>query len=50
MLFASDSPFGPDSGRAYIRDCMNAVASLDIPTTDKEKIAHRNAKSFFGLR
>jgi predicted TIM-barrel fold metal-dependent hydrolase len=50
VLFASDTPFGPDSGRVYIRDCMNAVASLDIPTTDKEKIAHLNAKSFFGLR
>ena len=49
VLFASDAPFGPEAGRAYIRDCMAAVASLDISETDKEKIFFRNAKALFGL-
>ena len=49
VLFASDAPFGPEGGRAYIRDCIAAVASLDISETDKEKIFFRNAKALFGL-
>ena len=50
VLFASDAPFGPEEGRAYIRDCMAAVALLDVPAADKEKIFYRNAQAVFGLR
>jgi predicted TIM-barrel fold metal-dependent hydrolase len=50
VLFASDTPFGAEGGRAYIRDCIAAVDSLDIAAADKEKISHRNAKALFGLR
>jgi uncharacterized protein len=49
VLYASDAPFGPEAGRAYIRDCMAAVDSLDVPVGDKEKIFFRNAKALFGL-
>ena len=49
VLFASDAPFGPEAGHAYIRDCMGAVASLDVADVVKEKIFFRNAKSLFGL-
>jgi predicted TIM-barrel fold metal-dependent hydrolase len=49
VLYASDAPFGPEGGRAYIRDCMAAVDSLDIAGTDKEKIFYRNAIDLFGL-
>jgi len=49
VLFASDAPFGPEEGRAYIRDCMAAIASLDVATAVKEKICYRNAKTLFGL-
>jgi uncharacterized protein len=49
VLFASDAPFGPEAGRAYIRDCMAAVESLDISVADKEKIFYRNAQALFGL-
>jgi predicted TIM-barrel fold metal-dependent hydrolase len=49
VLYASDAPFGPEAGAAYIRDCMAAVESLDIPAVDKEKIAHGNARKLFGL-
>jgi len=48
VVFASDAPFGPEGGRAYIRDCM--ADSLDIVAADKEKIFYRNAKTPFGLK
>ena len=49
VLFSSDAPFGPESGRAYIRDCIGAIASLDIAESDKEKLYYRNAETLFGL-
>ena len=49
VLYASDAPFGPEGGAHYIRSQMAAVASLDIPPADKEKICSGNAVSFFGL-
>jgi predicted TIM-barrel fold metal-dependent hydrolase len=49
VLFASDAPFGPEGGRAYIRDCIAAIDSLDVATEVKEKIFYRNAQALFGL-
>lgn len=49
VLFASDAPFGPEEGRAYIRDCMAAIASLDVAAAVKDKICYGNAKTLFGL-
>ena len=49
VLYASDAPFGAEGGAHYIRSQMAAVATLDIPTADKDKICYRNALSFFGL-
>ncbi|HUD88328.1 MAG TPA: amidohydrolase family protein [Xanthobacteraceae bacterium] len=49
VLFASDAPFGPEDGRAYIRDCMAAVDSLTMPAADKEKICFGNAQKLFGF-
>jgi len=49
VLYASDAPFGAEGGAHYIRSQMAAIASLDIPASDKEKICYRNALSFFGL-
>jgi uncharacterized protein len=49
VLYASDTPFGPEEGAGYIRSCMAAVESLDISQADKEKIAYRNAQKLFGL-
>jgi predicted TIM-barrel fold metal-dependent hydrolase len=50
VLFASDAPFGPEAGRAYIRDCIAAIHSLDEPAAVKAKICYRNAKTLFGLK
>jgi uncharacterized protein len=49
VLYASDAPFGPNGGAAYIRSAMDVVASLDLSTPDKEKICYQNAKAFFGV-
>jgi predicted TIM-barrel fold metal-dependent hydrolase len=49
VLFASDAPFGPEGGAGYVRSTMKVIDSLDIPTSDKEKICYRNALSFFLL-
>jgi aminocarboxymuconate-semialdehyde decarboxylase len=50
VLFASDSPFGPEQGAGYVRMCIEAMEQVDIPKADKEKINFRNAKAFFGLK
>ena len=50
VLFASDAPFGPEEGHAYIRDCIAALDSLDVATEVKEKIFYRNARSLFGIK
>jgi uncharacterized protein len=49
VLYASDAPFGPEGGAGYIRATMEAVASLDVPEADKEKICFRNAEQLFKL-
>jgi uncharacterized protein len=49
VLFASDAPFGAEGGASYIREAMKVLASLDIPTTDQEKLCYRNAETLFGL-
>jgi predicted TIM-barrel fold metal-dependent hydrolase len=49
VLYASDAPFGPEGGAGYIRTQMAAVAALEIPTADREKICWRNAVPFFRL-
>ena len=45
----SDAPFSPEGGAHYIRSQMAAIASLDIPASDKANICSGNAVSFFGL-
>jgi len=50
VLFASDSPFGPQSGAGYIKSTIEVMEALDISKEDNEKISYRNALSFFGLK
>jgi len=49
VLFASDAPFGAEGGASYIRETMKVLASIDIPTVDREKLCYRNATTLFGL-
>jgi hypothetical protein len=36
--------------RAYIRDCITAVDSLDVSDAVKEKIFYRNTEVLFGVK
>lgn len=49
VLFASDCPFDPEKGPAYIRETIKVLDSLDLSQTDREKLCHGNAEKLFGL-
>lgn len=49
MVYASDYPFGPERGEAYIRDHISAVRALEIPEEEQEKILGQNAKNLLGI-
>ena len=48
-LFATDAPFDAEQGRMLIRETINAVNSLEIPVTEKERIFSGNARSLLKL-
>ena len=49
VLFASDSPFDPEKGPAYIRETIKVIAELPISDTDRQKIFEGNAKRLLKL-
>jgi predicted TIM-barrel fold metal-dependent hydrolase len=49
VLFASDSPFGPEAGAGYIKASVAVMESLDVSQADREKLCYRNAQKLFGL-
>jgi aminocarboxymuconate-semialdehyde decarboxylase len=49
VLFASDSPFGPEAGAGYIKSAIAVMESLDVSPSDREKLCYRNAQKLFGL-
>ena len=44
VLFASDCPFDPEKGPAYIRETIKVLDSLDLSQEDRGKICFRNAE------
>lgn len=50
VLFASDSPFDPEKGPAYIRETIRVIDGLDISDADRQKIYHGNAERMLKLR
>jgi predicted TIM-barrel fold metal-dependent hydrolase len=50
VLFASDSPFDPETGPGYIRDTIKVLESIDLDPEARAKINHRNAETLFGLQ
>jgi len=44
VLFASDMPFGPEDGGAYVRDTINAVEGLNLTESEQDSIWSGNAK------
>jgi uncharacterized protein len=50
VLFASDSPFDPEKGSAYIRWTIDIIDKLDISDDDRKKIYEGNAKKLLKLK
>jgi len=44
VLFASDSPFDPEKGPAYIRETIKVVDALPISEDERQKIYEGNAR------
>ena len=44
VLFASDSPFDPEKGPAYIRETIKVIDNLSISEEDRQKIYEGNAR------
>lgn len=49
VLFASDSPFDPEKGPAYIRETIKVIEELPLSDTDRQKIFEGNAKRLLKL-
>jgi predicted TIM-barrel fold metal-dependent hydrolase len=50
VLFASDSPFDPEKGSAYIRSTIEIIDSLDIKPEKRQAIYEGNAKKLLKLK
>ena len=50
VLFASDSPFDPEKGSAYIRWTIEIIDSLPISAAERHAIYEGNARRLIGLR
>lgn len=49
IVFATDYPFGPEMGRAFIRQAINIVKGLGIPEEEQVKIFNKNAKKLLNI-
>jgi hypothetical protein len=43
-LFASDAPFDPEGGRAYIRDTLDIVERLDLSPAERRAVYAGNLR------
>jgi len=50
VLFASDSPFDPEKGSAYIRSTIEIIDSLDIKPEKRQAIYEGNARRLLKLK
>lgn len=50
VLFASDSPFDPEKGSAYIRWTIEIIDRLDISSADRHAIFEGNARRLLKLK
>jgi predicted TIM-barrel fold metal-dependent hydrolase len=49
-LFASDSPFDPEKGSAYIRWTIEIIDSLEITPKERSAIYEGNARRLLKLK
>jgi hypothetical protein len=49
-VFATDAPFGPDEGAAFVRSTVEAIMFLDISGDQKAQIVYGNAEKVYSLQ
>lgn len=49
MMFATDAPFGPEMGEAFVRSTIQAVERMPISEADRHRIWHRTAAELCGI-
>jgi uncharacterized protein len=50
VLFASDSPFDPEKGPAYIRETIANIEALGLSDAERAQIYEGNARSVTGVQ
>jgi aminocarboxymuconate-semialdehyde decarboxylase len=50
VLFASDCPFDPEKGPAYIRETIKILDSLPMSRADRDKIYSQNLEALTGVK
>jgi aminocarboxymuconate-semialdehyde decarboxylase len=50
VLFASDAPFDPEKGTAYIRWTIEIIDSLDLTPAQRNAIYEGNARRLLKLK
>jgi uncharacterized protein len=50
LLYGTDFPFGGEKGECFIRDNLDSVKKLDIPTKDRNKILSGNARRLLKVK
>jgi glucose/mannose-6-phosphate isomerase len=49
LVFATDYPFGPDEGRAFMADTIRSIEDVSISDTDRERVFSGNIKRLVDL-
>lgn len=49
IVFASDAPFGPESGAMFIREAIGSIDDMQITDDEKQRILYGNALKLLGL-
>jgi predicted TIM-barrel fold metal-dependent hydrolase len=49
VLFASDSPFDPEKGPAYIRETIKVIDALPVSEAERLKIYEKNARKLLRI-
>jgi aminocarboxymuconate-semialdehyde decarboxylase len=45
VVFATDYPFGPDGGRGFLEQSVQAIDSLRLTNEEKSKVFSANAQA-----